>query len=193
MVNISRFGLHLCLVPLISGHAASRKTGMKNHLDFEQPIVDLQAKLDALTKTSLPEGVEVDFQDEADQIRTKIEKTRNSIYSNLSSWQRVQLARHPRRPYTLDYIRNAFDDFYEFHIANWMLSSSNDCVIRATNLKTQKVTEYTYRYRKAAQHRIEKLIGTHEFVVCDHEAIHRLSPNPQRDNNEETNTRHQAS
>ena len=88
---------------------------MKNHLDFEQPIVDLQAKLDALTKTSLPEGVEVDFQDEADQIRTKIEETRNSIYSNLSSWQRVQLARHPRRPYTLDYIRNAFDDFCEWH------------------------------------------------------------------------------
>ena len=73
-----------------------------------------------------------------------------------------------------------FDEFYEFHIANWMLSSSNDCVIRATNLKTQKVTEYTYRYRKAAQNRIEKLLGTHEFVVCDHEAIHRLSPNPQR-------------
>ena len=88
---------------------------MKNHLDFEQPIVDLQAKLDALTKSSLPEGVEVDFQDEADQIRTKIEETRNSIYSNLSSWQRVQLARHPRRPYTLDYIRNAFDDFCKLH------------------------------------------------------------------------------
>ena len=42
---------------------------MKNHLDFEQPIVELQAKLDALTKTSLPEGVEVDFREEADQIR----------------------------------------------------------------------------------------------------------------------------
>ena len=88
---------------------------MKNHLDFEQPIVELQAKLDALTKTSLPEGVEVDFREEADQIRAKIEETRNSIYSNLSSWQRVQLARHPRRPYTLDYIRNAFDDFSELH------------------------------------------------------------------------------
>ena len=88
---------------------------MKTHLEFEQPIVDLQAKLDALTKTALPSNVEVDFQDEADQIRAKIEKTRKSIYSNLTPWQRVQLARHPRRPYTLDYIRLAFDDFSEVH------------------------------------------------------------------------------
>ena len=95
--------------------AASRKTGMKKHLDFEQPIIDLEAKLDALTKSSLPEGVEVDFRAEAEQIRAKIEETRNNIYSNLSSWQRVQLARHPRRPYTLDYIRNVFDDFSELH------------------------------------------------------------------------------
>ena len=88
---------------------------MKTHLEFEQPIVDLQAKLDALTKTALPNNVEVDFQDEADQIRAKIEETRKSIYSNLTPWQRVPLARHPRRPYTLDYIRLGFDDFSEVH------------------------------------------------------------------------------
>ena len=88
---------------------------MKTHLEFEQPIVDLQTKLDALTKTALPINVEVDFQDEADQIRAKIEETRKSIYSNLTPWQRVQLARHPRRPYTLDYIRLGFDDFSEVH------------------------------------------------------------------------------
>ncbi|MDE2642465.1 MAG: acetyl-CoA carboxylase carboxyl transferase subunit alpha, partial [Verrucomicrobiota bacterium] len=88
---------------------------MKTHLDFEQPLVDLQAKLDALTKTSLPSGVEIDFQGEADQIRAKIEKTRNSIYSSLTPWQRVQLARHPRRPYTLDYLHSTFDSFSELH------------------------------------------------------------------------------
>ena len=88
---------------------------MKNYLDFEQPIVELQAKLDALTKTSLPNNIEVDFQDEANQIRAKIEETRKSIYSNLTPWQRVQLARHPRRPYTLDYIHLGFDDFTEVH------------------------------------------------------------------------------
>jgi len=88
---------------------------MKDHLDFEQPIVDLQAKLDALSKTELPSNIEVDFQNEADQIRAKIEETRKSIYSNLTPWQRIQLARHPRRPYTLDYIRLGFDHFSEVH------------------------------------------------------------------------------
>ena len=88
---------------------------MKTHLDFEQPLVDLQAKLDALTKTSLPSGVDMDFQGESDQIRAKIEETRKSIYSNLTPWQRVQLARHPRRPYTLDYLHSTFDDFSELH------------------------------------------------------------------------------
>ena len=86
-----------------------------------------------------------------------------------------------------------YDDFYEFHIANWMLPSSHECVIRATDLRTGKVSEHSYRYRRAAENKIKKLIGTHEFVVCDHEAIHKLSPNPQRYNNEETNTRDQTS
>ena len=82
-----------------------------------------------------------------------------------------------------------YEDFYEFHIANWMLPSSHKCVIRATDLKTGKVTEHSYKYRRAAENKIRSLLKTHEFVVCDHEAIHKLSPNPQRyNNNEETNT-----
>ena len=83
----------------------------------------------------------------------------------------------------------SFDDFYEFHIANWMLSSSHEAIIRATNLKTGKVSEYSYKYRRAAENKIKALIDTHEFVVCDHEAIHKLSPHPPRYNNEEKNTR----
>ena len=71
-----------------------------------------------------------------------------------------------------------FDDFYEFHVANWMLPSSHECVIRTTSLKTGKVKEYSYKYRKAAENKIRSLVDTHEFVVCDHEAIHKLSPNP---------------
>ena len=74
----------------------------------------------------------------------------------------------------------SYDDFYEFHVANWLLQSSHECVIRATDLKTGKVTEHSYRYRRAAENKIRQLIGTHEFVVCDHEAIHKLTPNPQR-------------
>ena len=82
-----------------------------------------------------------------------------------------------------------FDDFYLYHLANWMLPSSHDCVIRATSLKTGKVKEYSYKYRKAAENKIKSLVETHEFVVCDHEAIHKLSPYPPKNNNEQTHTR----
>jgi hypothetical protein len=74
----------------------------------------------------------------------------------------------------------SYDDFYEFHIANWMLPSSHECIIRATSLKDGRVQEFNYRYRGAAENKIKQLLGTHEFVVCDHEAIHKLTPNPQR-------------
>ena len=90
-------------------------SGMKDYLDFEQPIIELQSKLDALTRTTQASGVEVDFESEAEQIREKIEETRKTIYSKLTPWQRIQLARHPRRPYTLDYIETAFDEFSELH------------------------------------------------------------------------------
>ena len=90
-------------------------SGMKDYLDFEQPIIELQSKLDALTRTTQTSGVEVDFEVEAEQIREKIEETRKAIYSKLTPWQRIQLARHPRRPYTLDYIETTFDEFSELH------------------------------------------------------------------------------
>tara|TARA_Y100001933_G_scaffold122369_1_gene122139 strand:+ start:332 stop:1348 length:1017 start_codon:yes stop_codon:yes gene_type:complete len=90
-------------------------SGMKDYLDFEQPIIELQSKLDALTRTTQTSGVEVDFEGEAEQIREKIEETRKAIYSKLTPWQRIQLARHPRRPYTLDYIETTFDEFSELH------------------------------------------------------------------------------
>ncbi|MED5453894.1 MAG: carboxyl transferase domain-containing protein, partial [Verrucomicrobiota bacterium] len=88
---------------------------MKDYLDFEQPIIELQTKLEELTRSTQNSKVEVDFENEANQIRKKIEKTRKTIYSKLTPWQRIQLARHPRRPYTLDYINNAFEDFTELH------------------------------------------------------------------------------
>jgi len=82
-----------------------------------------------------------------------------------------------------------FDVFYAHYVRNWLLPSSHECVIRATSLKTGRVKEYSYKYRRAAENKIKQLVNTHEFVVCDHEAIHKLSPNPHRYNNEESNTR----
>ena len=88
---------------------------MKHYLDFEKPIVELQRKLEELKKHPQAHSMGISFEDEAVQIEKKIEETRRQIFSDLSPWQRVQLARHPKRPYTLDYLQIAFSDFSELH------------------------------------------------------------------------------
>ena len=82
-----------------------------------------------------------------------------------------------------------FDEFYAHYVRNWLLPSSHECVIRATSLKTGRVKEYSYKYRRAAENKIKALVDTHEFVVCDHDSIHKLSPYPRRYNNEKKDTR----
>jgi len=88
---------------------------MKHQLDFEKPIFELQAKLDDLKKHPEKHSLDVSLEDECRQIEKKLEETRRLIFSNLTPWQRVQLARHPKRPYTLDYLKFTFDGFQELH------------------------------------------------------------------------------
>ena len=77
-------------------------------LDFERPIVDLEKKIEELKGLK---GVE----DEIRRLKSQAEKLKKRIYSNLNRWQRVQLARHPRRPYTLDFLNLITTDFVELH------------------------------------------------------------------------------
>src|SRR5436190_11561662 len=88
---------------------------MKHYLDFEKPIVELQRKLEELKKHPETHSLGISLEEEAAQIEKKIEETRRQIFSNLTPWQRVQLARHPKRPYTLDYLQMTFSDFSELH------------------------------------------------------------------------------
>jgi acetyl-CoA carboxylase carboxyl transferase subunit alpha len=88
---------------------------MKHHLDFEKPIVELQRKLDELKKHPETHSIDVSFEDEIAQMERKIEETRRQIFCNLTPWQRIQLARHPKRPYCLDYVQMAFTGFEELH------------------------------------------------------------------------------
>jgi len=88
---------------------------MKHQLDFEKPIFELQKKLEDLRQHPEVHAIDVSFQEEITLIEAKIEETRKQIYSNLTPWQRVQLARHPKRPYTLDYLKAAFTEFEELH------------------------------------------------------------------------------
>lgn len=88
---------------------------MKHQLDFEKPIIELQQKLAELKKHPETHSLGISFEEEAVQIEAKIEEIRRQVFSNLTAWQRVQLARHPKRPFTLDYISLAFSDFSELH------------------------------------------------------------------------------
>jgi acetyl-CoA carboxylase carboxyl transferase subunit alpha len=91
------------------------KRYMKHQLDFEKPIIELQNKLGDLRQHPEKHSLGISFEEEIQLIEKKLEETRRQIFSNLTAWQRVQLARHPHRPYTLDYVKHAFTDFHELH------------------------------------------------------------------------------
>lgn len=77
-------------------------------LDFERPIVELERKIEELSGLS---GID----EELERLKSQAERLKERIYRNLTPWQRVQLARHPRRPYLLDYLELVASDFIEFH------------------------------------------------------------------------------
>jgi len=85
----------------------------QNYLDFEQSIADLEAKIEALRYAD--KGGTININDEIDKLRAKSRKLTESIFHALTPWQISQLARHPLRPYTLDYIGRVFTDFEELH------------------------------------------------------------------------------
>ncbi|HSR87467.1 MAG TPA: acetyl-CoA carboxylase carboxyltransferase subunit alpha [Pontiella sp.] len=83
------------------------------NLPFESPIAELETKLQELESFSNEQDIDVSH--EINRMKEKIEQTRDNIYANLSAWQKVQVARHPDRPYTMDYINAMTTDFVEIH------------------------------------------------------------------------------
>jgi acetyl-CoA carboxylase carboxyl transferase subunit alpha len=86
---------------------------MRTLLEFEKPIAELEAKLEDMKK--LAEDNNVDVSTAVRNLSQSIELLRNETFQNLTRWQRVQLSRHPDRPYTLDYIERICDEFHEIH------------------------------------------------------------------------------
>lgn len=86
---------------------------MINTLDFEKPIFELEKKISELRALSADGNL--NLQSEVKKLESRLEHLRKETYRNLTPWQRVQIARHPKRPYTLDYIQMIFSDFVEFH------------------------------------------------------------------------------
>lgn len=84
-----------------------------NYLDFEQPIAELEVKIEELQLVGT--DADINISEEIRTLREKSAKLTEKIYANLSPWDTVKVARHPRRPYTLDYISRLFTDFDELH------------------------------------------------------------------------------
>jgi len=82
-------------------------------LDFEKPIIELEKKIQEL-KTFITEK-KIDLSSEVRRLEDKLEHLKKNTYNNLSAWQRVQIARHPQRPYTMDYVNMMMSDFLEVH------------------------------------------------------------------------------
>ena len=85
----------------------------KHFLEFEQPIADLDAKIDELRYVQNESAV--DISDEIERLDAKSQQLTKEIYGSLTPWQVTQIARHPQRPYTLDYLAEIFTDFHELH------------------------------------------------------------------------------
>ena len=86
---------------------------MNTSFDFEKPIADLQVQIDKVKQ--IVDKTKVDMSATLLELETKLEETKNKIYSNLTGWQQVQISRHPERPYTLQYIELLSEDFIEMH------------------------------------------------------------------------------
>src|SRR5205814_6114087 len=87
--------------------------GTNTFLDFEQPIAELETKIEELRYVQTESAV--DISEEIDQLSKKSLQLTKDIYSDLSPWQITKIARHPERPYTLDYVGEIFTDFVELH------------------------------------------------------------------------------
>ena len=98
--------------------SAPRQSNAPSYLEFEQPIAELESQLAELRRMSDGNGagkVPLDIGREIENLEKKCEKLKKTIYSNLTPWQISQLARHPGRPYTLDYVEALFTNFEELH------------------------------------------------------------------------------
>jgi len=93
-----------------------------NFLDFEQPIAELQAKIQELRLVGADNDLNIS--EELSKLEEKCHVLTTNIFSDLSSWDIARLARHPHRPYTLDYIEHIFSEFNELHGYCWWYCSA---------------------------------------------------------------------
>ena len=125
-------------------------------LDFEQPIAELEAKIDELKFVG--DDSELNISEEISRLRRKSDSLTQSIFSKLSAWQIAQLARHPHRPYMLDYVRLCFTDFQELH-GDRMYADDQSLVGGIGRLEGQPVVIIGHQKGRDTKERVRRNYG----------------------------------
>jgi acetyl-CoA carboxylase carboxyl transferase subunit alpha len=125
-------------------------------LDFEQPVAELEAKIDELKFVG--DDSELNISEEIERLRRKSDTLTKSIFSGLSAWQVTQLARHPLRPYTLDYVTSCFSDFQELH-GDRMYADDKALIGGLARLEGQPVVVIGHQKGRDTKERVERNYG----------------------------------
>jgi acetyl-CoA carboxylase carboxyl transferase subunit alpha len=125
-------------------------------LEFEQPIAELEAKIDELKFVG--DDSELDISEEIERLRKKSDSLTKSLFSNLSAWQIAQIARHPQRPYTLDYTEHCFSDFQELH-GDRMYADDHSIVGGLARLQGQPVMVIGHQKGRDTKERVLRNYG----------------------------------
>jgi len=125
-------------------------------LDFEKPIVELEKKIQDLKHFIADK--KIDLSSEVKRLEDKLEHLKKDTYTNLSAWQRVQLARHPQRPYTLDYINLIMSDFIELH-GDRLFSDDKAMVCGLAKLDKQKIAIIGHQKGRDTKENLKRNFG----------------------------------
>jgi acetyl-CoA carboxylase carboxyl transferase subunit alpha len=127
-----------------------------NFLEFEQPIAELEAKIEALKFVGT--DTEINISEEVGRLRKKSEALTRSLFANLSAWQVAQLARHPMRPYTLDYVGRLLTDFQELH-GDRMYADDHAIVAGLGRLEGQPIMLIGHQKGRDTKERVHRNYG----------------------------------
>lgn len=125
-------------------------------LDFEKPIAELEKKIQELRH--FISDKKIDLSSEVKRLEDKLEHLKKDTYTNLSAWQRVQLARHPQRPYTLDYINLIMSDFIELH-GDRLFSDDKALVCGLSKLDKQKIAVIGHQKGRDTKENLKRNFG----------------------------------
>ncbi len=127
-----------------------------NRFDFEKPVIELEKKIEELK--NFGSGEKIDFSSEIKRLEEKLENLKKQTYTNLTAWQKVQIARHPLRPYSLDYINMIMTDFIELH-GDRIFSDDKAIVTGFAKIDNQKVAVVGHQKGRDTKENLKRNFG----------------------------------